>query len=145
MVFVKLRPYCQTHISNDKFNKLSKQYYGSFTVSARVGTVAYKLELPSYSKIHNFFHCVVLKPNYVPSSTNIDHLPRDLIDNQRITSHLSILDSKTECGAEVAPQGVLDHWIGLSPNNTYWGDLKASYNLKDKVYFDGGRYSPIFS
>lgn len=137
MVFVKLRPYYQTHIFNDKFNKLRKQYYGPFTMSARVGTIAYKLELPSYSKIHNVFHCVVLKPYYVPSPTNIDHLPSDLIDNHLITSHLSILDSKTECVAGVAPQGVLDHCIGLSLNNTYWGDLKVSYNLKDKVYFDG--------
>ena len=56
-VHVKLQPYRQGSLSAAKFNKLNKHFYGPFRISARVGPVAYKLELPSHAKIHDVFHC----------------------------------------------------------------------------------------
>ena len=48
-VYVCLRPYRQTSIA-PAYTKLNKRFYGPFL--ERVGHVAYKLQLPSSSKIH---------------------------------------------------------------------------------------------
>lgn len=52
-VYVKLQPYRQISLSGVKYNKLHKRYYGPFRVVARIGPVAYKLELPSNSKVRD--------------------------------------------------------------------------------------------
>jgi hypothetical protein len=139
-VYVQLRPYRQTSLSGVKFSKLNKRYYGPFKVVARVGSVAYKLELPSYSKIHDVFHSSVLKPHQGPAPHYIDQLPDHSIDNHPVITPLAILDSKTEVVDGVAQKMVLVQWVGLSPDDTSWerwDELKASYNLEDKVGLDG--------
>ncbi|GJY29037.1 retrotransposable element Tf2 [Tanacetum coccineum] len=50
-VWLKLQPHRQ-----EKQNKFSPKYYGPFEVISKVGDVAYKLNLPEYSQIHDVFH-----------------------------------------------------------------------------------------
>ena len=44
-----------------KDNKLSLKYYGPYKVLQKIGTMAYKLELPTSSRVHPFFHVSCLK------------------------------------------------------------------------------------
>jgi hypothetical protein len=44
-----------------KDNKLSPKYYGLYNVLQNIGTMAYKLELPSSSRVHPVFHVSCLK------------------------------------------------------------------------------------
>ena len=61
-VFLWLQPSKQMSLKQaKKDNKLSPKYYGPYKVLQKVGTMAYKLELPASSRVHPFFHVSCLK------------------------------------------------------------------------------------
>jgi hypothetical protein len=61
-VFLRLQPYKQMSLKQaKKDNKLSPKYYGPYKVLQKIGTMAYKLELPSSSRVHPVFHVSCLK------------------------------------------------------------------------------------
>ncbi|GJV74656.1 hypothetical protein Tco_1506240 [Tanacetum coccineum] len=60
-VYLKLQPHRQVSIRKGQQHKLSPEYYGPFKICAKVGNVAYKLELPITSQIYDVFHMKVTK------------------------------------------------------------------------------------
>ena len=61
LAYLQLQPYRQSSLKQKGAEKLKPRFYGPYRVSRRVGEVAYELELPEGSKIHNFFHVSCLK------------------------------------------------------------------------------------
>ena len=51
LVYLRLHPYKQTYLKKN----------GPYKVVRKIGEVAYELELPEESKIHNVFHVYCLK------------------------------------------------------------------------------------
>ena len=133
-VYVKLRPYRQTSLAGNNYQKLGKCYYGPYQVIERVGPIVYKLALPSSTKIHHVFHCSLLKPHKGPMASD-QSLPPTALDNQPIIEPLIILYHKWD-NPDPPQLRVLVQWLGLPPENSTWEswtELQASYHLEDKV------------
>jgi len=60
-VYLKLHPYRQQSTSHRSFKKLDVRFFRPYQVIAKVGSVAYKLELPFSTAIHLIFHMHQLK------------------------------------------------------------------------------------
>nr|GEU51059.1 protein NYNRIN-like [Tanacetum cinerariifolium] len=95
-VYLKLQPYRK--VRQNPYHKLSPKYYGPFLVCAKVGQVAYKLQLPSDSLIHPVFHVSqlekckgpVLERGILPQAENDGLLSVQLM---AILVHLSNYDA----------------------------------------------------
>ena len=61
-VFLWLQTYKQMSLNQaKKDNKVSSKYYGPYKVLQKIGTMAYKLELPTSLRVHPVFHVSFLK------------------------------------------------------------------------------------
>ena len=64
-IFLQLQPYKQMSLKQvKKDNKLSPKYYGPYKVFQNIGTMAYKLELPTSFTSTISFPCFMLKEGY---------------------------------------------------------------------------------
>ena len=90
-------------------------------VLQRIGPVAYKLELPTGSRIHPVFHISVLKKTICTDTSAQQSLPDVCEDDASfLPTPQAVLDHRVQKGH----QEVLIHWKGLSPADATWEDLQ---------------------
>ena len=56
LVYLSLNPYKQSSLKGKGSKNIKLRFYGPYKVVRKVGEVAYELELPTGTKIHNVFH-----------------------------------------------------------------------------------------
>jgi hypothetical protein len=104
--------------------KLLPKWYGPFKIEKKIGTVAYRLDLPSSMKIHNVFHVDLLLPYketeaHGPSYTRP---PPDLIEGEEEYEIESIRDARRF--GRGRKQQYLVHWKGYPSSDDSWVDHK---------------------
>ena len=122
-VLLKLQPYAQQSVVNRPYPKLAFKFFGPFTVLAKVGMAAYKLDLPEDSKVHNVFHVSQLKA-FVPDHSPVYSDISKLVDLSSVnTVPEAILDRRlVKKGSEAIPQ-VLIKWSKFPAAAATWEDL----------------------
>lgn len=118
-VYLKLQPYRQSSLKTSSSNKLSPRFFGPFKVLEPVGKVAYKLQLPPSSSIHNAFHVSQLKlcPN-PPDDTS--PLPTFLYDHGKTKEPEAVLDRKLVKWRNAAATKLLIKWKGYPESHATW-------------------------
>ena len=142
-VYLKLQPYRQGSVAARSFRKLRHKYYGPYEITARVGTVAYRLALPKEATIHNVFHVSQLKDGTnVPLDVS-PSLPPFTVDGELRYHPARILKRRSiRSRGRTVPQ-VLVAWDGLPESEATWEDydsFHATFHLEDKVGLHGGSH-----
>jgi len=95
LVYLKLQPYIQSSIAPRTNQKLSFRFFGPFRVLARVGMVAYKLDLPVDCRIHPVVHVSQLK-RHVPPSVVVESDVRSVpTDHEEAVFPIQFQDSRS--------------------------------------------------
>jgi hypothetical protein len=128
LVYFKMQPYRETTLGLRNALKLISKFYGPFRVIQKVGTVAYKLQLPQGTKLHDTFHVNQLKkhlgPHAVPnpnlhvltSDSKIKTAPKFILQRQQIPCSNGEYD--------IAVDQWLIHWENLTAEEATWEDAK---------------------
>ncbi|CAJ2633456.1 unnamed protein product [Trifolium pratense] len=142
-VFVKLRAHRQQSVVCRINAKLAARYFGPYPVVARVGAVAYKLELPEGSKVHPVFHVSLLK-KAVGNYHGEDKLP-DLEGESGIVIEPEVVLARRIVQVQnEAIEQVLVQWKGQNIEEATWEDsvmMKSQFpqlSLEDKAVQTGG-------
>ncbi|KAL4581445.1 hypothetical protein LXL04_017660 [Taraxacum kok-saghyz] len=106
-VFLKLHHYRQQSVARRTSNKLSKRYYGPFSITERIGPVAYRLDLPPHSKIHPVFHISLLKQAFGDHPSGTAQIPALLDHTFQPLQPTSVLDKRT---SQTGEQEALIQW-----------------------------------
>ncbi|XP_044476613.1 uncharacterized protein LOC123204119 [Mangifera indica] len=140
-VFLKIQPYRFRTLAKKLNEKLSPRFYGPYVILEKIGAVAYRLALPSTSKIHPVFHVSQLKrvlgaaiqpqplPGCLSGDLELQLQPEALLDTRYSkTGHLQVLIK----------------WHSLPDCENSWEDYIAlrdcfpEFHLEDKVRLRGG-------
>jgi ribosomal protein L21E len=124
-VLLKLQPYVQQSVVRRPYPKLSFKYFGPYTVLAKYGSVAYKLELPSTSEVHPVFHVSQLK-SYVPDHTPVfTELPTPLQLDIAELEPKEILDRRLVKKGNKSYLQVLIKWSTMKEDMATWEDYEV--------------------
>jgi hypothetical protein len=75
LVYLRLQPYRQASIKRSGAEKLQPHFFVPYSIIRKVGFVAYELEIPQGSRIHNAFHVSCLKRVFSQDITPIEVMP----------------------------------------------------------------------
>lgn len=121
-VFLKLQPYVQSSLAPRANQKLAFKFFGPYKIISEMGSVAYKLDLPDSSNIHDVFHVSQLK-KAIPSSVQVTPSVPDPDSSFQFPER--ILDRKLVSKGVNCAQHVLVKWSGWPKSLASWEDLDA--------------------
>jgi hypothetical protein len=120
LVFLRLQTYRQSSLKRSGAEKLKPRFYGPYRVIKRVGEVAYELELPKGSKIHNVFHVSCLKKALGQQVTTSTDLPPLDEEGQLVLTPKKIVDIRERRLRSRVIREYLVIWRGLPVEATNW-------------------------
>ena len=121
-VYLKLQPYVQSSLAPRANQKLASKFFRPYKVIGKVGPVAYKLQLPSSTSIHNVFHVSQLK-QAIPKTGQVSHFIPDLDVSCQFPEQ--VLAKKMVSKGVHSVQQVLVKWSGWPASLATWEDMEA--------------------
>jgi hypothetical protein len=138
-VWLRLHHRIAATLTDKAKGKLAPKFYGSFKVLERIGALAYRLELPPQSCIHNVFHVVFLKKFHVAPPATPATLPP--------IKHGCILPEPEKALSARLNRGVWEimvKWAEQAAANATWEQVSEfkeafpSFQLEDELFHKGG-------
>ncbi|KAA8549573.1 hypothetical protein F0562_001409 [Nyssa sinensis] len=144
-VYLKLQPYRQTSVAFRGSLKLSPRFFGPFKVLEKVGNVAYKLDLPVGSQIHNVVHVSRLR-KFLGNIRPVFTVPPPVADDSTILPQPETILARREIqkGKYRPRTEILVKWMGTTAEDATWENawrFSKSYPnfvLEDKAGLSGG-------
>ncbi|KAL5844477.1 hypothetical protein ACOSQ3_010531 [Xanthoceras sorbifolium] len=119
-VYLKLQPYRQRSVTFRSSLKLSPCFFGPYQVLSRIGPVAYKLDLPAGSLIHDVFHVSLLKKQVGPLPATAPILP-PVSNVPSLLQPEAILDRRVTQKGKFRPKTeILVKWVGAPREDATW-------------------------
>jgi hypothetical protein len=122
-VYLRLQPYRQKSVAMRKNLKLSPRFYGPFQILKKIGSVAYKLNLPSQSLIHPVFHVSCLKQKLGHQAKPLPTLPPTDKHGEIHPEPENIVNRHMVKKNGRAITEVLVHWKGAALEDDTWETL----------------------
>lgn len=100
-------------------HNLSRKYYGPFLILEKIGSVAYRLYLPTISLVHpTFYVSLLIKSHGIPQA----HTPLPSVEYPRGSLFLpeAILERKLDKNHNRVAVRVLVHWRDRPLTNATW-------------------------
>ncbi|KAF7801788.1 Retrotransposable element Tf2 [Senna tora] len=140
-VWVKFHHYRQASVARRLNFKLAQRFYGPYQIKGKVGVVAYRLDLPIYSKVHSVFHVSLLKEYKGDPPQTQDELPETM---EPYSSYPTAIIDERQVEMDGALQyQVLVQWAGSSRDEATWEEWStlvevfSDINLEDKIISKG--------
>ena len=121
-VFLKLQPYAQASVIRRASHKLAFKFLGPYQVLQNIVTVAYRLELPSTSRIHPVFHISQLKPFVPPTQQVHAQLPSP---DTEFPIPVQVLQQRRIQRGATSVEQVLVRWSDSTAELATWEDKES--------------------
>ena len=119
LVYVKLQPYRQQTVAARTSQKLAPKFFGPFPIIAKVGVVAYRLQLPAHSKVHPVFHVSQLR-KHVGNSTVQSTFPLMNDEGEIAAIPVAILDRRLKQVGHKVVVYLLVQWSTGTREDATW-------------------------
>lgn len=138
-VFLRLQPYRQSSVQFRHNTKMAPRFFGPYTIIARVGPVAYTLELPEGSRIHPTFHVSQIKQALQDTDVHLSSLP--ILHNNDTWNPVpkQILKERINSSGLRSYKEFLVHWDGTNIDEATWMPMFKfirmfpQFSLEDKA------------
>jgi hypothetical protein len=149
LVFLRRQPYRQLSLKKSGAEKLKPRFYGPYRIMRQVGEVAYELELPEGSKIHNSFHVSCLKKAVGQFISTSEELPPLDEEGQLELVPEEVLKFREQKLRSRVIRDCLIRWRGLPVEDVTWESEQVLQHpglvlLEDKQFREGRTVMSLF-
>jgi hypothetical protein len=142
LVYLRLQPYQQACIKRSRAEKIQPHFFGPYRINKRIGAIAYELELPQDSQIHNVFHVSYLKKAIGQHIIPIETLPPMDEEGQLVLILEEILEVREKRLRKRSIKEYLIRWKDLPIEDATWENeqmlWETGLELLDNKQFQSG-------